>query len=738
MASEFGTAPSMASTARQTAPGGAWNRAFSAVESWLDAERDQLFLWVPVAFGAGIAAWFVLPDKASWIAFLLLACATVAGFAALPAGGRLRRAGILGGGVAAIGCALIWWRAEHVASPRLDRPVIASFQANVAAMDRLAARGLTRLTLDRPSDSTLPPRFRVNVADADVPDGLVSGARVALRARLMPPPPPAVPGAYDFARVAWFQRLGATGRALGPVKMVGSGESRGVWQTIMAWRGRLSAHVQDRLPDGEGGIAAALATGDQGGISEADAEAMRRSGLAHLLSISGLHVTAVVAGTMLLAMRVLALSPALALRAPLPLMAAGAGALAGIAYTLLAGAEVPTVRSCVAAMLVLVGIAMGRDAITLRLVAAGALIVLVLWPEAIAGPSFQLSFAAVTAIIALSEHPRLRALLARRDEGIASRWARAAVGLLLTGIAVELALTPIAIFHFHKSGVYGAIANIVAIPLTTFVVMPAEALALVLDLAGWGAPAWWFTGKALALVLWIARTVASAPGAVAAWPAMPDGAFALMILGGLWLALWRTRVRRLGLAPLLAGAVWAMLTPAPDVVVTGDGRHLAIRGDDGRIALLRPRAGDYVRNMLGEAAGSDTDATAIDEWPDSRCNADTCFANILRDGREWTLLATRSPYFTDIAELNRACAAADIVVSDRRLPRSCRPRWLKADRVMLARTGGLAIGLASGTVRTVAETRRGKPWAENEAASSIADRRRSRHRVPRRTGGAPQ
>lgn len=717
MASEFGTAPSMASVAPQTAAGSGLKRGFAAVESWLDAERDQLFLWVPVALGVGIAGWLALPGAAAWTALILIAAALGCGFAALPAGGRLRRAGLIAGVAAAIGCALIWGRAAQVAAPRLERPVVATFEARVAAVDRLAAQGIVRLTLDPLAHPTLPPRVRVNVADADMPAGIAPGARVALRARLMPPPPPAVPGAYDFARVAWFQGLGATGRALGPVRVVGPGEAAGAWQTIMGWRERLSAHVRDRLSGGEGGIAAALATGDQGGIGEADAEAMRRSGLAHLLSISGLHVTAVIGGVMLLVLRLLALSPALALRAPLPLIAAGAGALAGIAYTLLAGAEVPTVRSCVAALLVLAGLAMGRDAVTLRLVAAGALIVLLFWPEALAGPSFQLSFAAVTAIVAIHEHPRLRALLARREEGLATRWTRALGGLLLTGIAVELALTPIALFHFHKSGLYGAAANIVAIPLTTFVVMPAEALALLLDLVGLGAPAWWVAGHALGLLLGIAHAVSAAPGAVAALPSMPPAAFALMVAGGLWLALWRTRLRRIGLLPLAIGAIWAAATPAPDLIVTGDGRHLAIRGEDGRLALLRPRAGDYVRDLLGEAAGVE-EGMALDDWPDARCSADLCRAIIERDGRAWTLLATRSPYFIDIAAMNRACAAADIVVSDRRLPRSCRPRWFKADRALLAETGGLALTLRDATVRTVAETRRGKPWAVNPGGAA--------------------
>ena len=711
MAGEIPLAPSIGFGPLQTGLQSLARGLGGAVERWLEAERDQLALWLPVGLGLGIAAWFVLPDPAGWAGFALGATG-IAGFAfVLGQGGRLGRALGLFALAAALGCALVWLRADRVAAPRLDRPRVSSFEARIEAVDRLPAQGAIRLRLAPLGSAGLPPLVRVNVAEEDAPPGLLPGARIALRARLMPPPPAAVPGAYDFARVAWFQRLGATGRSLDKVRIVAPPAQVGLVGWIAGLRSRLTAHIHDRLAGTEGGVAAAFVTGDQGAIPEEDAEAMRRSGLAHLLSVSGLHVTAVVAGTMLLLMRLLALSPRLALHATLPLIAAGGGAIAGIAYTLIAGAEVPTVRSCIAALLVLLGIAMGREAMTLRLVAAGALVVLVFWPEALAGPSFQLSFAAVTAIVALHEHPHLRALFARREESWGAKLGRTLLSLLLTGLAVEAALAPIALFHFHKAGLYGALANIVAIPLTTFVIMPLEALGLLFDVAGIGGPFWWLAGQAIAVLLWVAHRVAESPGAVAALPSMPWSAFALMLAGGLWLALWRTRIRRFGLVPLGIGALWALATPPPDLLVTGDGRHLAIRTREG-IALLRPKAGDYIRDTLGEASGAQGEPAELDALPTARCNRDLCVAELMQDGRRWRVLATRSPYFVDIAAMNRACAAADIVISDRRLPRTCRPRWLKVDRPFLARTGGLAIDLANRRVRTVAEGVGGHPWAQ--------------------------
>ena len=732
MASRFGHAPSMRAwrlkEGGRAAAGrfGAWWHA--SIEQRLEAERDQLMLWAPVALGTGITGWFLLPDRAAWTIALLLAAGGALAGLAMPGGGRAARMAGLFAAIAAIGGALIWARAERVAAPVLTRTMVATFTATVRTVDPLPARGMVRTVLLPDPDARLPPRIRVNIADADRPAGLMPGARLALRARLLPPAGAAVPGGYDFARVAWFQRIGATGKALPGLRVIAPAPVvRDGWAAI---RARMSAHIQTRLPAAAGGFATALATGDQGALPLDDAEAMRRSGLAHLLSVSGLHVTAVVAATMVILLRLMALSPWAALRLPLPLIAAAGGAGAGVAYTLLTGAEVPTIRSCVAAVLVLAGIAIGREAVTLRLVAAGALFVLALWPEALAGPSFQLSFAAVTAIVALAEWPAARRLFQPADDGFLPRLGRQLLALLATGVVVEIALMPIALFHFHKAGLYGAAANIVAIPLTTFVIMPLGTIALLLDMAGLGAPAWWLAGRATALLLWIARAVAGAPGAVQALPAMPGAAFALMTAGGLWIALWRTRWRRLGMLPLLAGAGWALATPAPDLLVTGDGRHLAVRGTDDTLALLRPRAGDYVRGVLGENSGIARTAGELDSMAGSACGPDLCVTDIVRGGRRWRLLATRSAYLVEIGAMNRACAAADIVVSERRLPRSCRPRWLKADRALLAKTGGLAIGLDGPVVRSVRQAGDAHPWLQpadtGDGGRPSRDRRRGR------------
>jgi competence protein ComEC len=687
-----------------------WKARFSAaaegLEKLLEAERAQLPPWLAIGFGTGIAAWFGLGEPGQWRAFLCISAALALigfGFGAGRAGRALGWFAL----AATFGCGLVWARSAWVAQPRLARPAVVEFTGQVESVDHLAARQVVRLLL-RTADPALPPRVRVSVEEDKMPPGVARGAELTMRARLVPPPPMALPGTYDFARDAWFRGIGAVGKALGPPTAVHAARPTG----LDAARDSLRRHIGARLPPSSAGIAIALATGDQNAVGEEDAEAMRRSGLTHLLSVSGLHIAAAVGFAMFLTLRLLALSQTLALRLNLVLVAAGAGAAAGVGYTLLTGAQVPTVRSCVAALLILGGIALGRDALSIRLIAVGALVVLLFRPEALAGPSFQMSFAAVTAIVALHSTGWSRRWFQRRDEPIVVRIGRAGLAMVLTGLAVEFALIPFALYHFHRSGLYGVAANIIAIPLTTFVIMPLEAGALLLDALGWGKPLWLLCGAAIDGLLRLAHGVASTSGAVAMTPSMPGWAFGMMVAGGIWLCLWTRRWRLLGLAPLLAGAIAAATAPAPDLLVTEDGKHLAMV-ENGVPLLLRERAGDYVRDLLAEASGFDGDPANLGSQPFSACSKDACVARIARGPAQWRLLATRSSTLIDWEIFTRACAAADIVVSDRRLPRGCAPHWLKLDRSALARTGGLAIYLDGAPhIETVAERVGAHPWRQ--------------------------
>ena len=697
--------------------GGGMSRLADDAERFLaDAGFDRA-PWLAVVFAGGIITWFALPHPWQWLAAMAGgAGAALAARALWPPGSaadetraHLRMAVVVCALVFAFGVATVWARSAIVGAEPIARPAVMLIEGRVLGREDQPAEERLRLTLAmRDAEAGVARKVRVNVplaalGEAGPPAGLAEGAVVRLRARLMPPASPMLPGSYDFARAAWFQGLAATGTMVGRLTVITPApEGEG----LARWQRALSAHVRAAVPGSPGAIAAAFASGDRGGIAEADEVAMRDSGLTHLLSISGLHVSAVIAAAYFAVLRLLALWPALALRVRLPIVAAAAGALVGIAYTLLTGAEVPTVRSCVAALLVLGALVLGREALSLRMVAVAAGFVLVLWPESAIGPSFQMSFAAVLAIIALSNSAPVKAFLAHREEPWWQRLGRRTVLLFATGVAIELALMPIVLFHFHRAGMYGALANVVAIPLVTFVAMPLIALALIADLAGLGWPFWWLVEQALALLLGIAHLTAAQTGAVRLMPQISGFAVALFASGGLWLALWHGRARLAGGLPVAAASVMVALTPVPDILVTGDGQQVGITmrlpKDTLRLVSLRDSRSEYTRDNLMELAGVGAEPVSIAQWPGARCSPAFCTLTIARGGRDWVLLLGRNRTQVGERALAAACAEADIVVAERFLPRSCRPRWLKADRRFLERSGGIAIDLAAERITTVA------------------------------------
>lgn len=560
-------------------------------EQFLAASRFERGPWLVVGFAAGIGLWFVLGNAWQWSAALVACLAMALAAAGLPsADGRfpyLRQAGIVLPLAIAAGCALIWAKSELVGARPIERPMVVWLDGQVLDREERPAENRVRIKLAvREPESGRAILVRLNLdLDADRPD-FTQGARLRLRARLIPPAPPMLPGGYDFARSAWFSGLAATGSVLGVPQVIRPAEGEGGLRRLQH---SLSRHVRMNLQGSPGALAAAFASGDRGAIATEDEEAMRDAGLTHLLSISGLHVSAVIAGGYFLALRLLALLPWLALRVRLPILAAGAGAGIGIGYTLLTGAEVPTVRSCIGAVLVMLALVLGREPLSMRMIAVGATLVLLIWPEALVGPSFQMSFSAVIAIVALHGCAPVRTFMAPREEPWWTRVLRQIASLLVTGVVIELALMPIGLFHFHRAGIYGALANVIAIPLTTLASMPLIALALVFDSIGAGAPFWWLAGKSLELLLALAHWTAAMPGAVTMMPSIGRGTFGLFVLGGLWLALWRGRVRMLGLVPVLLGLGLVLRVNAPDLLISGDGRHVGITGEAGEeLLVLRP------------------------------------------------------------------------------------------------------------------------------------------------------
>lgn len=283
--------------------------------------------------------------------------------------------------------------------------------------------------------------------------------------------------------------------------------------------------------------------------------------------------------------------------------------------------------------------------------------------------------------------------------------------LLLTGLAIEMVLAPIALFHFHKSGVYGAFANILAIPLTTFFIMPLQILALLADFVRAGDPFWWLAGQGIFAIRWLAYAVSGIPGSVLVVPSIPGWAFGAMIAGLIWAAIMQGRSALAGLVVTALGFAVMVMAPRPDMLLTGDGRHLAVVDENGALILLRSGAGDYALSMLAENAAVTSEPQPLETLPNAECNPDICVFAINRQGRDWAVLATRSRYMVPAMEMAAACRRVDIVISDRFLPYSCQPRWLKADRRLLEQSGGLAFYLGTNRVRSVAEETGHQPWS---------------------------
>ena len=705
-----------------------WRKIGDLAEGFLaDAGFDRA-PWLAVIFASGILSWFALNTPWQWASAIgfasLVALAALAAWRGVVARDHLRSAIIACALVFATGMSVIWLRSEYVGASAIERPTVQKVQGYVLSREDQPSQDRIRLTLAvRDAESAQSRKIRVNIpletlaeteaeysADQDG-SALVEGAIVRMRVRLMPPASPMLPGAYDFARAAWFKGLAASGSVIGPVEVVERGKNGGF---IAQAQRALSSHIRSKVDGSPGTIAAAFASGDRGAIGDDDRDAMRDAGLTHLLAISGLHVTAVIGAAYLLAIKLLALFPGLALRVRLPLIAAGVGALAGVGYTLLTGAQVPTVRACAAAMLVLIALASGRDALSLRMVAVAAVFVLLLWPESVIGPSFQMSFSAVLAIVALHSSAPVRAFLAPREERSLVRLGRGMVMLFLTGLVIELALMPIVLFHFHRAGLYGAVANVFAIPLVTFISMPLIALGLLFDLVGLGAPFWWLTEKSLELLLAIAHFTSAQPGAVKLMPQMSGLTIALFAAGGLWLALWTGRARLLGFVPAAIATVLLLLTPIPDVLIGREGRHVGITmiDDDGERTLLslRDSRSSYSRDNLLELASVTTEPIPLAQWQGARCSPEFCTIVLDRGGRDWSLLLARNREMIEERALAAACEQADIVVADRFLPRSCSPKWLKADRRFLRQTGGLALNLSDQTITSVSETQGQHGW----------------------------
>lgn len=689
----------------------------------LAAERERWPLWLPVAFAAGIGGYFALPwEPPFWLGASLSMSALLSwrlwhrhGPDRLK-GGALLALALLAG---SLGFAAAQLRTAAVAAPALVEEIGPTrVTGRVIEIERLAAG--ERVVLDRLSIAGLAPDrvpSRVRVTLRGNQPAFWPGDWLMLRGSLRGPPPPSAPGAFDFQRYSYFQRIGGVGFAFGKAEVVGHAPAYGL-EAAETWLARVRHAITGRilaaLPARPGAVAAALMTGERRTIPERDLEAMRDAGLAHLLAISGLHI-GLVAGILFTGLRaVFALLPPLALKWPIKKYAAAA-ALAGAAgYSLIAGATVPTQRALIAAAIVLLAVMLDRRGISLRSVAWAALAILAVHPEALLGASFQMSFAAATALVAgyeaIAERRRGRVgepLLARLG------WLRLPMlyvgGVMLTTVIAGLATGPFSLHHFNRVADYGVAANLAAVPLAALWVMPwaVAAFALMpLGLEAWAlAPMGW----GIEGVLTVAETVAGWPGAVTLLPAGPDWALPAAALGGLWLCLWKGQWRHLGLAGVAAALLATILARPPDVLVDGEARLLAVRDGAGGYVVSDLRRAKFERDVWLRRAGL---AAPSNRWPEGavtgadgrlRCDAAGCVYRA--NGLSVALAASEDALIDD-------CWRADAVVSLVPIRGDCPAPAGTVDRFDLWLEGAHALWLSDDGIRieSVASRRGERPW----------------------------
>lgn len=696
-----------------------WPRRNAAADGVQILGYGRLALWMPVLFGAGIGLYFWLPTEPQiWPVVTAL---MVTFLAAL----RLRRKRgpgfftIAAVGMVAAGFGAAQLQTGAVSAPVLAREIgpvrVAARVISVEPTEKGVRLTLDNVTIDRRNIGEMPHRIRISVRSVKTEPA--PGDRIEALAILQPPPSPSLPGGFDFARKAWFERIGGVGFALGAVKVTDRPEEAS-WRVALArLRLDLTMRIMAAAPDRIGPVAAALMTGERRAIPKDALASMRDSGLAHLLAISGLHI-GLVAGLLFFAVRLgLAFVEPVALRYPIKKYAAAAAIAGAFAYLLISGATIPTQRAFLMVSIVMLAVMIDRTAISMRLVAISAIAVLLVAPESLLSASFQMSFAAVVGLVAVYEAAAPAMSRVRQRGGVlGSRVGLFIAATALTTLVAGSATAPFAIYHFNRVALYGLAANLVAVPVMAIWIMPFGILSFLLMPLGLESLGLVPMGWGIAVVLEVADTVAALPGAVALAPPMPTAGLAVLALGGLWLCLTPGRLRFYGIPLLCAGLLSIAAVAPPDVIVNRDGDLVAINLGKQGVVMSPGRGNAFERDMwrrrLAVSDAQDWPSAGIGAGGLLGCDSGGC---ILRISEQTVALVF------DPAAAFEDCGRADHVLLLTRVPRHlCRDGKVVLSTFHIWRDGAHAIRFTeNGPVIETSRIARGdRPW------SRISDRKR--------------
>jgi competence protein ComEC len=617
----------------------------------------DLILWAPLAAGLGSAVYLSVPAEPSTALIPAFWLAALAGLLVVPlltARPALLAAVVLGA-CALAGHAHIQGRTLSLAPPAIevsDRARTVSGWVERIERRGRSGRALLRVqTLERADIAPYRVRLRINT------ETLTPGDGIRVNAVLSHPRGPAAAGGYDGARAAWYQRVALAGFSISqpqPEEVAGQEELR----AFLGWRWRLAQRIADAAGPNSGPVIAALLTGERSGVTEEHAEALRLSGLGHLLAISGMHM-ALLAGGIYFAARWLIASIEPFARSHDPRKPAALIALlAALGYLLLSGGAISTQRAFVMAAVMFTAILIGRRAVSFQSLALAALIIIAFSPQSVIEPGFQMSFAATAALIAVYEAwQRWRMTRDMTDYGWLARVQAAFTGLAVTSLVAGSATGLFAAFHFQRMAAYGFGANLLAMPVFSFWVMPAGVVGLLLAPFGLERIPLLVSAAGMDIVLAIATWTSSLPGA--AMPALAPGGIVLGLYAtGFALATLGRGLVRVAGVPFAAGALglWALQSP-PDMMVTSSGvlvsRSLSTEsGEPGDWQVSDRRRGRFETGVLLQRAGTGLNAAPRGDYACDRLGCLVITAEGLR------VAISEHP-----ASLEEDCVGADLVVA---------------------------------------------------------------------------
>ncbi|WP_082496611.1 ComEC/Rec2 family competence protein [Aminobacter sp. DSM 101952] len=591
----------------------AWSGAAASVRSSTRAmrvaietelERGAAFLLVPVFLAIGALGYFSFHAEPPF-APLVTAFGLLAVLAFLMRTNRLAHYALAAAAICLLGMAMAKIETDRMATRMLGATISAGITGRVVEIDSLD-NGRQRLTLDilateRPVLRYAPDRVRLTARK--LPDGVTAGSLVTGYARLMPPSGPVRPGSYDFSFESYFDGIGASGFFMKGPELVASTDPLPATSQAAAWvanaRDRIAQRIRDRVGGAEGEIAAALVVGVRGGIPEDVNEALRRTGLYHIISISGLHM-AMVAGTVMLLTRLaFAAFPAFASRRPVKKYAASAALAATGGYLFISGAEVAAQRSFIMLAVMLTAVLFDRAALTMRNLAISAIVVIVISPHEVVGPSFQMSFAATAALVGAyawwsdRREQQAQPVVQRSLPSKLWRWlATVAAGLVATSLIAGLATSVFGAWHFQRISPLSLVANLAVMPIVSVLVMPFAVLAglfmplrldgIFLDTMGAGLTAM------IALATWFSeRSPVDAVGL------MSTHSVVLVTLA-LVIGSMATTWLRLAALPIATLALLLLMNAeAPDAFVSEDARLVGVPVGEGKLAVNRTRPSQF-------------------------------------------------------------------------------------------------------------------------------------------------